>query len=608
MLADITLSVPAAITSLLPPTVLAVDFLIKSALLVACTALAIIALRRFLKSSGRHLFWANVMLSLALLPFLPGLSNAFMNSAQEAQLLETAPPAAFELVRLSAVERSITGQTAQLAVNPDQAPIPWATVLIVLYLLPCLFLLGRLAYSAYFIWQVSCRSDAESDLDKVIRMNRLKKRFNVSRAVVLKFSDRVESPVSFGLLHPQIVFPESARDWPDRVFESALLHEFAHIQRLDWLTSAFAYFICCFYWINPCVWYAWRQLNQEAENACDASVVQTGVSGDDYAEDLLTVTRSCRHSPRPKLLVQSVFGSGTLKRRVELLLTRESESAPQSILARILLMGGSALMLVLFSSSSVIGVHALTALDIGGEKSLSGLWSNYRSFERRLEAPAQSVQPVRGRVQDYSMPELQTISRVEPVPEVLYKPGNLAVASRSSALRPNSAIQLEFVAQESGIIAPRLNRLDPQLSIEQRTPATSGQLPFLITTSQSRVESMSKSEIRSEIERVETEFFSRFNDRVEDKQLHVYCDHYRPPGSYIQRWACEPRFVIDGRSESNRELMSSISIGSAIGGAEFGRGNTREDINRLSIAIDSVVSEDEEMLELYRYMEILRSI
>lgn len=607
MFADITLSVPTAITSLLPPTVMAADFFLKSALLVLLTVLAIIGFRRSLKASGRHLFWANAMLSLGLLPFLPGLSNSLINSAQEAPLLESAPPAAFELVRLSAVELPAMEQSAQLAATPEQAAIPWLAILLGLYLLPCLFLLGRLAYSAYFIWQISCRSDAESDLDRVIRMNRLKQRFNVSRAVALKFSDRVESPVSFGLLHPQIVFPESAKGWPDRVFESALLHEFAHIQRLDWLTSAFAYVICCFYWINPCVWYAWRQLNQEAENACDASVVQTGVSGDDYAEDLLTVTRNCRHNHRTELLVQSVFGSGTLKRRVELLLTRESESAPQGAFMRILLMGGSAFVLVLFSSSSVIGVHALTSLETGGQKSLSSLWADYRTFENRLSDPAQSGTHAKGDRQDYGMPELQTISRVEQIPELIGEPDQLAVAHKTSALLANNDTRLEFTLDESNILAPQPRNPEPEINIEQLSAETSGELPFLITTSQTRVESMSRSEIRSEIERVESEFFSRFNEQVEDKQLHVYCDRYRPAGSYIQRWACEPRFIIDGRSESTREWMSSIAIGSAIGGTEFGRSNTRDDLSRLSLAIDSVLSEDEEMQELYSYLEVLRS-
>ncbi len=615
MFTDITLSVPAAIMALLPDVISFADLLLKSALLIALTAGALYCSRKFFKSSGRHLFWANAILSIALLPFLPQFSSLGADPVDAATSpLQSAP--AFELITLSAVATEAPDVTlASPATNEFLQYLP--LILLALYLLPCIYLLGRLGYSAWFIWRVRTHSSAESDLELVIRLHHLKQHFDVSRPVVLKFSEHVESPISFGLFRPEIVFPESARHWPKRVFESALLHEFAHIQRLDWLTSAVAYIICCINWINPLVWFAWRQLNQEAENACDSAVVQTGVCEDDYAEDLLTVTRSCKDPGRYELLAQSVFGTGTLKQRVELLLSRDKELRPQSPATRVVLVLGSAVLLTLFSSSTVIGVQALTAIDISGNKSLSSLWQDYREFENSLQNPGlQSSTANRRHVDEESLEEFGAIASVAPLATQLplspfspLAPGRLA-ADSPAALGYTQAKRVSDPGFEMSQIS--IGDLRPIASVshysldESLIEPQGSAKPFLITTRMTRPEEMSRAELSDEIERVESYFYNEYNKLTADKQLHVHCARYRPSNSLIKRWACEPRFITDERSETLREGMQRMFFNTAVGGSELRR-NTRAEREALTSALQSAMLKDNDLAALYVYLEALRA-
>ena len=613
MLAEFTFSIPAAISELLPLLIAFIDLLLKAALLIAFTVLVLYALRRFLAATTRHFFWLSAVLSLALLPLMPQLTE-WLSVSTAAEGSATTIQAVPQLITLSSLTTELStpvvgASEAQTLAAPDYLP----ALLISLYVLPILFLLAKLAYSAQYIRRVHTRSSAKCDLDVVIRVNRLRKHFAISRPVAVRFSREVESPVSFGMLHPQIVFPASARQWPERVFESALLHEFAHIQRLDWLTSALAYIVCCCYWINPLVWCAWRQLNREAENACDSAVVQAGVSSEDYAEDLLTVTRHCKHSGADNLLLQSVFGSGTLKQRVELLLTQEGERKAQHPVVRFALLSCSAILLALFSSSSLIGVNALTTLSLDGEASLNKLWANYRDYERSLDSLTAGQQintASRSQLFDVDLAPVSPVAPIEPVPVLAADTDFYLQVARRLTL--DSALRKAPVAFDQGVAelptrvalgSPR--ELVPQYRLQEDAIQTPAEKPFLITATRRPVESMSKSELQAEIARVEDEFFARFNASIDDKSMHVECGTYLQTGSFIPKRYCEPRFLTDARAESLRTGFEAqyFPVGNTYNAA---RRSLPIQFEKLTELIDASLRQDETLLQLYYYLTNLR--
>jgi Zn-dependent protease with chaperone function len=69
-----------------------------------------------------------------------------------------------------------------------------------------------------------------------------------------------------------------------------IVHELAHVRRGDWVSQCFARAICALYWFHPLVWVAWRQLQLEAERACDDAVLACA-EATDYANQLVGLAK-----------------------------------------------------------------------------------------------------------------------------------------------------------------------------------------------------------------------------------------------------------------------------------------------------------------------------
>ena len=76
-----------------------------------------------------------------------------------------------------------------------------------------------------------------------------------------------------------------------------LLHELAHIRRLDAGVQLVGRLAAAIYWFHPLAWYALHRLRVECEQACDDDVVLAGERPTEYASQLLEMARSAR-APR----------------------------------------------------------------------------------------------------------------------------------------------------------------------------------------------------------------------------------------------------------------------------------------------------------------------
>ncbi|BDI28677.1 hypothetical protein CCAX7_007280 [Capsulimonas corticalis] len=120
------------------------------------------------------------------------------------------------------------------------------------------------------------------------------------RPILLYEGDAVATPITWGARSPIVALPLAAREWPEARLRAALLHEFAHIQRGDWLAQMLAFSVCALYWFHPCAWLAARFMRQQCEHAADDYAVTHGLKASDYAAELLEIARSLqsRRSPR----------------------------------------------------------------------------------------------------------------------------------------------------------------------------------------------------------------------------------------------------------------------------------------------------------------------
>jgi hypothetical protein len=110
-------------------------------------------------------------------------------------------------------------------------------------------------------------------------------------------------PMAFGTWQPAILIPSVADTWSEDRRRAVLLHELAHVARLDCLTQLMASAACAIYWIHPGVWWLAQRLRIERELACDDRVLGAGAHARDYAGHLLELAYTLGGYRAPALAV-----------------------------------------------------------------------------------------------------------------------------------------------------------------------------------------------------------------------------------------------------------------------------------------------------------------
>ena len=94
------------------------------------------------------------------------------------------------------------------------------------------------------------------------------------RPLSIRQSDRISSPLTFGVLRPVILMPRRT-DWADgEALRCVLEHEFVHIRRFDALAKLLLAAAVCVHWFNPLVWGMYFLANRDIELSCDETVVR----------------------------------------------------------------------------------------------------------------------------------------------------------------------------------------------------------------------------------------------------------------------------------------------------------------------------------------------
>lgn len=144
--------------------------------------------------------------------------------------------------------------------------------------LPLLFWFARMLATALFfiIMHLRCRQSYRIALPlKSAYVTAWQQGHTTRRAVRIRQSDRISTPLTYGILRPVVLLPKSMDFDDTRQLEYVLLHEFTHIRRFDvlikWLLAA----SLCIHWFNPIVWIMYGFASRDIEISCDETVVKT---------------------------------------------------------------------------------------------------------------------------------------------------------------------------------------------------------------------------------------------------------------------------------------------------------------------------------------------
>ncbi len=116
--------------------------------------------------------------------------------------------------------------------------------------------------------------------------------------VVVRESERIDSPVVAGWWRPCILLPRSWSEWTQAKRAAVFSHEQSHLRRRDTQLSLLAELVTLLYWFHPVSWWTKRQLSRLAELACDEAAA-IGI-GDRivYARYLVEIAAANRKNAR----------------------------------------------------------------------------------------------------------------------------------------------------------------------------------------------------------------------------------------------------------------------------------------------------------------------
>ena len=105
---------------------------------------------------------------------------------------------------------------------------------------------------------------------------------NIKSTPVLIESSVIRSPMAAETLRPHIILPSGiVTELSQEKLRFIILHELAHLQRKDIYVNWITTLLQIFHWFNPLIWYAFNQMREDRELACDANVLSV-LKPDEY--------------------------------------------------------------------------------------------------------------------------------------------------------------------------------------------------------------------------------------------------------------------------------------------------------------------------------------
>ncbi len=132
-------------------------------------------------------------------------------------------------------------------------------------------------------------------------------------------SEKISTPAVYGIVKPRILLPIEHESGNLRY---VLMHERAHVRRMDNLTRLCALAVVALHWFNPLAWWFLKLLYADLELACDEEVLAKLPSSEhkNYAHTLLSEVEKTT-------IFASAFGGAVIRTRIDHILSYKKMSA-----------------------------------------------------------------------------------------------------------------------------------------------------------------------------------------------------------------------------------------------------------------------------------------
>lgn len=172
--------------------------------------------------------------------------------------------------------------------------VPLSLVLLGIWLAGMAVVLVRLGVGTVQVARLAHSGRPVIDSSWLALLHDVADRLDINRPVTLLRGSRLTVPVTWGVVYPIVLLPDDADTWDTERRRHVLVHELAHVTRLDALTQLLGQVATAIFWFDPAVWYAVHRMRVERERACDDLVLRSGTRASDYAAHLLEIARAHR--------------------------------------------------------------------------------------------------------------------------------------------------------------------------------------------------------------------------------------------------------------------------------------------------------------------------
>ncbi|MBN2589971.1 MAG: M56 family metallopeptidase, partial [Sedimentisphaerales bacterium] len=137
-------------------------------------------------------------------------------------------------------------------------------------------------------------------------LNETAKRLKLRKIPQIAFSDNISSPAVFGTFKPVLIL-SSDISLSQKSMEHILLHELAHIKRLDLKVNTLTTLLQIVYWFNPLLFFTGKRLRHLRELCCDATVAR--ILREQTSDYRMTIMESAsRYFTKPTELGMGLLG------------------------------------------------------------------------------------------------------------------------------------------------------------------------------------------------------------------------------------------------------------------------------------------------------------
>jgi TonB family protein len=266
-----------------------------------------------------HFLWQGLLLAALLHTILPLCRSAIARhncALLTLVLMALAPVATFlSLHAANSGGASLAQSAAATSLSAESVFAPGIDWLVVLWLGGVIALSLRAIGGWTLADSLARRHTLALPPEILQRCHALQSRLAVTTPVRFLLSGRITVPVVIGWLRPVILIPISAlAGLSPQQLDALILHELAHIRRLDTVTNILLATAETILFYHPAVWWVSRQVRVERENCCDDAAVSACGDVGLYVEALTSLEN------RKTYGLALAASGGSLKSRVARLL------------------------------------------------------------------------------------------------------------------------------------------------------------------------------------------------------------------------------------------------------------------------------------------------